>query len=304
MGIGRGIASQMVAMGRTTGIIAARGSLERRNGQRGDTAGRAVVPPRRQRRRPPPPGAWPWWRWPCWRWSCSSSPRCNRRHHRRRPGGQSGDLPARPDPHERPLQLGHHRRRGEPAARTSARSRWSAYAPACQPKWSGNNGGATSSGVTGTTITLTYRDAAAALMQEIYAVEPKSVVGTNDPGRPDDAGLHQRLQQGLRALRPPRGAHARSTGRGASSTRTRAPGPPGPGRRRRRWPPPSTPSPTCPWPARRSPTPRTCRPEGGGLRPLPAGRPVVRRRTPPRHTPRGPTAPSRRSPSAPCSASS
>jgi hypothetical protein len=57
---------------------------------------------------------------------------------------------------------------------------WSAYAPACQPKWSGNNGGATSSGVTGTTITLSYRNAAAALMQEIYAVEPKSVIGTND----------------------------------------------------------------------------------------------------------------------------
>jgi hypothetical protein len=56
---------------------------------------------------------------------------------------------------------------------------WSAYAPACQPKWSGNNGGATAPGVTGSTITLTYRNAVAALMQEIYAVEPKSEVGTN-----------------------------------------------------------------------------------------------------------------------------
>jgi hypothetical protein len=57
---------------------------------------------------------------------------------------------------------------------------WSAYAPACEPKWTGNNGGATAPGVTGTTITLSYRNAAAALMQEIYAVEPATITGTND----------------------------------------------------------------------------------------------------------------------------
>jgi len=56
---------------------------------------------------------------------------------------------------------------------------WSAYAPACEPKWSGNNGGATAPGVTATTITLSYREAATAILQELYALVPPSVVGTN-----------------------------------------------------------------------------------------------------------------------------
>jgi hypothetical protein len=34
---------------------------------------------------------------------------------------------------------------------------WSHYAPSCVPAWHGNNGGATSHGVTGSTITVTYR---------------------------------------------------------------------------------------------------------------------------------------------------
>ncbi len=56
---------------------------------------------------------------------------------------------------------------------------WSAYAPACEPRWSGNNGGATAPGVTATTITLSYREAASAILQELYALVPPSVVGTN-----------------------------------------------------------------------------------------------------------------------------
>lgn len=56
---------------------------------------------------------------------------------------------------------------------------WSAYADGCEPKWTGNNGGATAPGVTGTTITLTYRQAATAVLQELYTLVPPNVVGTN-----------------------------------------------------------------------------------------------------------------------------
>ncbi|HML00056.1 MAG TPA: hypothetical protein VK428_07710 [Acidimicrobiales bacterium] len=35
---------------------------------------------------------------------------------------------------------------------------WSPYAPPCQPAWSGNNGGATAPGVSGSTITIAYRE--------------------------------------------------------------------------------------------------------------------------------------------------
>jgi hypothetical protein len=56
---------------------------------------------------------------------------------------------------------------------------WSAYALACQPKWSGSNGGATSPGVTGSTITLTYREAASSILQELYTLVPAAAVGTN-----------------------------------------------------------------------------------------------------------------------------
>lgn len=56
---------------------------------------------------------------------------------------------------------------------------WSSYAPPCQPAWHGNNGGATSPGVTATTITLSYREAATSLLPLLYSVIPASVVGTN-----------------------------------------------------------------------------------------------------------------------------
>jgi hypothetical protein len=57
---------------------------------------------------------------------------------------------------------------------------WSAYAATCQPAWHGNNGGATAAGVTASTITLTYRLAATNELQELYALIPPDVVGTND----------------------------------------------------------------------------------------------------------------------------
>jgi hypothetical protein len=57
---------------------------------------------------------------------------------------------------------------------------WSSYAPICQPAWHGDNGGATAPGVTATTITLTYRLASTDELQELYALVPPSVVGTND----------------------------------------------------------------------------------------------------------------------------
>jgi len=56
---------------------------------------------------------------------------------------------------------------------------WSSYAPTCQPAWHGDNGGATAPGVTATTITLTYRLAATDELQELYALVPPAVVGTN-----------------------------------------------------------------------------------------------------------------------------
>lgn len=56
---------------------------------------------------------------------------------------------------------------------------WSKYAPWCQPAFHGNNGGATAPGVTGTTITLTYREAVTAAEQELGATFAPSLVGTN-----------------------------------------------------------------------------------------------------------------------------
>jgi hypothetical protein len=56
---------------------------------------------------------------------------------------------------------------------------WSAYAPPCQPAWHGNNGGATSRGVTATTITITYRAASSAQLAELLALVPETVIGTN-----------------------------------------------------------------------------------------------------------------------------
>ncbi len=57
---------------------------------------------------------------------------------------------------------------------------WSQYAPECVPAYHGDNGGASSPGVTRTTISLAYRLAASTLMTEIYALFPKTMLGTND----------------------------------------------------------------------------------------------------------------------------
>jgi len=56
---------------------------------------------------------------------------------------------------------------------------WSAYAPPCEPAWTGNNGGATSRGVTGRTITISYRAASTSQLAELYALVPPAVIGTN-----------------------------------------------------------------------------------------------------------------------------
>ena len=56
---------------------------------------------------------------------------------------------------------------------------WSAYAPPCEPKWTGNNGGATAPGVTATTITLSFRAATSAILDALYTIVPKSVIGTS-----------------------------------------------------------------------------------------------------------------------------
>ena len=46
---------------------------------------------------------------------------------------------------------------------------WSHYAPLCQPAFSGDNGGATSPGVTASTITVTFRFAATPVEQKLFA---------------------------------------------------------------------------------------------------------------------------------------
>ncbi len=46
---------------------------------------------------------------------------------------------------------------------------WSRYAPYCQPAFHGHNGGATSPGVTGSTITVTFRYAATPIEQKLFA---------------------------------------------------------------------------------------------------------------------------------------
>jgi hypothetical protein len=56
---------------------------------------------------------------------------------------------------------------------------WSHYSPWCEPTWHGNNGGATSLGVTSTTITITYRAASTADLQLAYGIIPPSIIGTN-----------------------------------------------------------------------------------------------------------------------------
>ena len=54
---------------------------------------------------------------------------------------------------------------------------WSVYAPTCVPEYHGNNGGAASPGVTRTTITIGFRYAASSLLQSIYSLYPKDVIG-------------------------------------------------------------------------------------------------------------------------------
>jgi hypothetical protein len=54
------------------------------------------------------------------------------------------------------------------------------YSPICIPAWHGNNGGATAPGVTRMTITLTYRYASTTELSLLYALIPKTVVGTNE----------------------------------------------------------------------------------------------------------------------------
>lgn len=56
---------------------------------------------------------------------------------------------------------------------------FSAYSPICVPAWHGDNGGATANGVTATTITLTYRQAATNILSLLYTEIPQAVVGTN-----------------------------------------------------------------------------------------------------------------------------
>lgn len=56
---------------------------------------------------------------------------------------------------------------------------FSAYSPLCVPAWHGHNGGATANGVTGSTITLTYREASTNILSLLYAEVPQTVVGTN-----------------------------------------------------------------------------------------------------------------------------
>ncbi|MGP8060024.1 MAG: hypothetical protein ACLP9C_10350 [Acidimicrobiales bacterium] len=56
---------------------------------------------------------------------------------------------------------------------------WSDYAPPCQPAWRGSNGGATTRGVTGSTIVLSYRSASTSQLAELYALVPPGVIGTN-----------------------------------------------------------------------------------------------------------------------------
>lgn len=57
---------------------------------------------------------------------------------------------------------------------------WSEYAPYCQPAWSGNNGGATAPGVTGNTITLTYRLANSAQQTAIDSLAGAANINQTD----------------------------------------------------------------------------------------------------------------------------
>jgi hypothetical protein len=67
---------------------------------------------------------------------------------------------------------------------------WSAYAPPCVPAFTASNGGAIGQGVTGTTITLTYR--------EPNSNEQSTVASLAGNAFPDDAGFIQDLQTYIR----------------------------------------------------------------------------------------------------------
>ena len=78
-----------------------------------------------------------------------------------------------------------------------------AYAAPCVPKFTGNNGGATSNGVTSNTITLAQLEyPTSANAQELQAEAAAAGVAPQPVTQPGRAGLPQLLQQGLRALRP------------------------------------------------------------------------------------------------------
>jgi hypothetical protein len=57
---------------------------------------------------------------------------------------------------------------------------WSNYAPPCEPAWHGNNGGATAPGVTATTINVSFRAASTAILNTLYLIIPKNVIGTSN----------------------------------------------------------------------------------------------------------------------------
>jgi hypothetical protein len=56
--------------------------------------------------------------------------------------------------------------------------RWSKYAPVCQPAFSGSNGGATTAGVTATTITISTRNAVPPAIVAALGTIGRSIVGT------------------------------------------------------------------------------------------------------------------------------
>ena len=57
---------------------------------------------------------------------------------------------------------------------------WSVYAPTCIPAYKGNNGGATSRGVTGDTITATFRRTSSATQKAAYAAVGDAAPGSDD----------------------------------------------------------------------------------------------------------------------------
>jgi hypothetical protein len=77
-------------------------------------------------------------------------------------------------------------RTGVPCTAGARQFPWSPYAPLCVPAFHGNNGGATTAGVTGSTITLSYR--------EPNSNEEQVVESLAGNAFPDDAGLIADMQ--------------------------------------------------------------------------------------------------------------